>query len=115
MKYESSRFIKTGGMEWEPVNDKLKRKIMGLNDEIMMVLVHFQKGGIGERHAHFHSQTTYVESGTFEVYIYRRILNMEQFAWKKANLLMCSAQLVKIFWKAKQVIQNNLIISNTEQ
>ena len=69
MKYESSRFIKTGGMEWEPVNDKLKRKIMGLNDEIMMVLVHFQKGGIGERHAHFHSQTTYVESGKFEVYI----------------------------------------------
>ena len=33
----------------------------------MMVLVKFEEGGIGAPHSHPHSQTTYVESGEFEV------------------------------------------------
>jgi quercetin dioxygenase-like cupin family protein len=33
----------------------------------MMVLVKFEKGGIGNPHNHQHSQSTYVESGEFEV------------------------------------------------
>jgi len=69
MKYESNKFIVVSGMEWEPVIDKLKRKMMGYNNEIMMVQVHFNKGGIGANHQHSHSQTTYVVSGKFEVNI----------------------------------------------
>lgn len=69
MKYESNKFILVSGMEWEPVVDKLKRKMMGYNDEIMMVQVHFDKDGIGANHQHPHSQTTYVVSGKFEVNI----------------------------------------------
>ena len=45
----------------------LTRKIMGFNNQIMMVEVTFAKGAIGYKHEHFHSQTTYVVSGVFEV------------------------------------------------
>ncbi|GJQ62382.1 MAG: cupin [Melioribacteraceae bacterium] len=69
MKYENEKFTLSGKMEWVPVTKGLKRKIMGYNDEIMMVQVHFEKGGIGVNHQHFHSQTTYVVSGKFEVNI----------------------------------------------
>ncbi|MCF8261179.1 MAG: cupin domain-containing protein [Melioribacteraceae bacterium] len=67
MKYESEIFNIADDMEWESVAPGMKRKILGYNDEIMLVKVHFDKGGIGVRHKHRHSQTTYVESGKFEV------------------------------------------------
>ena len=69
MNKESSLYIVDANLEWEPVNEKMKRKIMGYNKEIMMVKVHFDAGGIGYVHKHVHSQTTYVESGVFEVSI----------------------------------------------
>ena len=69
MKYSSTEYVQTEGMEWEEVAPGMKRKFMGFNDEIMMVKVKFDKGGIGARHAHVHSQTTYVVSGSFEVAI----------------------------------------------
>jgi quercetin dioxygenase-like cupin family protein len=67
MQNQSNIFIKTEPIEWEQVAPGMKRKFMGFDDEIMMVKVHFEKGGIGVRHEHRHSQTTYVESGQFEV------------------------------------------------
>lgn len=67
MKYSSTEYIQTKGLEWEEVAPGMKRKFMGYDDEIMMVKVKFDKGGIGARHAHIHSQTTYVVSGEFEV------------------------------------------------
>jgi len=67
MKNQSEIFIKTEPIEWEQVAPGMKRKFMGFDDEIMMVKVHFDKGGIGARHEHKHSQTTYVVSGKFEV------------------------------------------------
>jgi len=33
------------------------------------VRVWFQEGAVGEVHNHFHSQSTYVESGKFEVFV----------------------------------------------
>ncbi|MCL4120826.1 UNVERIFIED_CONTAM: hypothetical protein GTU68_006140 [Idotea baltica] len=56
-------------MEWEQISEKVKRKIMSYDQSLMLVKVHFQEGGIGPMHEHFHSQTTYVESGAFEVTI----------------------------------------------
>lgn len=61
--------IEDNSIEWEKIDDKSKRKIMCYDDKIMMVKVYFQKGGIGPVHKHHHSQTTYIESGVFEVEI----------------------------------------------
>lgn len=69
MKIESEIFNKINLIEWETVTDKIQRKIMGYNNELMMVQVKFEKGGIGVRHEHHHSQTTYVARGKFEVTI----------------------------------------------
>ncbi len=65
----SEKFIQGKNIEWESVGESVKRKIMGYDDKIMLVNVHFEKGGIGTIHEHYHSQVTYVESGVFEVTI----------------------------------------------
>src|SRR5690606_15263109 len=65
----SKEFLKGNDMEWEIVGEGVKRKIMGYDDKIMLVKVHFQKGGIGVMHEHYHSQVTYVVDGEFEVTI----------------------------------------------
>lgn len=65
----SSKFTVGNEMEWEVVGEGVKRKIMGYDDKIMLVKVHFDKGGIGPMHEHYHSQVTYVESGSFDVTI----------------------------------------------
>ncbi len=62
----SKEFILDEDLEWEMVNEGVKRKIMGYDDKIMLVKVHFNEGGIGYKHEHYHSQVTYVESGEFE-------------------------------------------------
>ena len=69
MKYQSEALIKSSHQEWELVAPGISRKITGYNDKIMMVLVKFDKGGVGAPHSHPHSQSTYVESGVFEVQI----------------------------------------------
>ncbi|MEL4308652.1 cupin domain-containing protein [Joostella sp. CR20] len=65
----SEKFIKGASLEWEEVAPGVKRKIMGYDDKIMLVKVHFDKGGIGSMHEHYHSQVTYVVSGKFELTI----------------------------------------------
>ena len=62
-------FIKDGLVEWQQVNEHIRRKIMSYDKNLMLVKVEFQKGGVGPIHDHFHSQTTYVESGSFDVTI----------------------------------------------
>jgi len=65
----SKEFLIDADQEWEVVGEGVKRKIMGYDDKIMLVKVHFEKGGIGPMHQHPHSQVTYVESGAFEMTI----------------------------------------------
>jgi quercetin dioxygenase-like cupin family protein len=62
-------FVKTGDMEWETVGDGIERKILGYDDEVMMVHIRFKKDAIGTAHHHVHRQVSYVESGSFEVTI----------------------------------------------
>ena len=69
MKYQSDPMIVSDKIDWEELGGGVKRKIMGYNDNIMMVQVYFQKGSIGAVHQHVHSQTTYVAKGKFEVNI----------------------------------------------
>ena len=69
MQFKSDSLLKSSEQEWEQVAPLIKRKITGYNDDAMMVLVQFEEGGIGEQHSHIHTQSTYLESGSFEVTI----------------------------------------------
>ena len=62
----SKEFLLDKDKERETVGEGVKRKIMGYDDKIMLVKVHFDEGGIGYEHEHYHSQTTYVASGEFD-------------------------------------------------
>ena len=65
----SKEFLFGDEIEWEVIDDKLRRQIMGYDDKIMLVKVEFKAGGVGQLHEHYHSQVTYVESGEFEMTI----------------------------------------------
>ena len=62
-------FFESDRMNWEILDEKVSRQVMGYDDRIMLVKVKFEKGGIGALHKHEHSQTSYVAEGTFEVTI----------------------------------------------
>lgn len=61
--------VEDNELPWEIVDDKIQRKIMSYTDELMLVKVAFQEGGIGAVHKHPHLQISYVASGAFEVTI----------------------------------------------
>ena len=56
-------------LPWEIVDAKVKRKIMSYNEDLMLVKVSFEQGGIGEIHKHPHLQISYIASGIFEITI----------------------------------------------
>ncbi|WP_242092878.1 cupin domain-containing protein [Aestuariivivens sediminicola] len=60
-------FFRQDEMEWEAVEDKIERQIVGYDDTMMMVNVKFEKGGVGSVHHHVHTQSTYISEGKFEV------------------------------------------------
>lgn len=62
-------FIKDKDIPWEQMDTHIKRKIMAYDDNLMVVKVAFEKGGVGNLHQHYHSQITHVQSGSFEVEI----------------------------------------------
>mgnify|MGYP005872612971 CR=1 FL=1 len=62
-------FFKQSEVKTEELGGGIRRKIYGTNENIMMVIVEFDKGAIGTAHAHPHSQVTYVHKGSFEVTI----------------------------------------------
>lgn len=52
------------------LDDKVARKILGTGGSLMMVEVHFEKGGIGAVHRHeIHEQVSYIVKGSFEVIV----------------------------------------------
>jgi len=69
MKTRSKDFVFDREIQWEIPGEGLRRKILAYDGQIMMVRVHFDKNAVGSRHAHYHSQATYVVSGKFEVNI----------------------------------------------
>jgi quercetin dioxygenase-like cupin family protein len=62
-------FIEDDQVAWEEIDPGVRRKIMAYNDDLMMVKVQFDKGGVGSPHHHSHSQISHVESGQFEIEI----------------------------------------------
>src|SRR5690625_3784192 len=64
---KSEPFIPVDQIEWESAGEGIQRKILGYDDELMSVLVRFEKGAVGALHHHSHRQVSYVESGRCEV------------------------------------------------
>jgi len=62
-------FIEDGFVPWEEIDQGVRRKVMAYDDNLMVVKVQFDKGGIGIVHRHNNSQITHVESGQFEIEI----------------------------------------------
>lgn len=69
MKAESEIFLFGDQVETEEFQPGMSRQILGYNHEIMIVKVYFKAGSEGYQHEHRHSQSTYIESGVFDVTI----------------------------------------------
>ncbi|MEL7197800.1 MAG: cupin domain-containing protein [Pseudomonadota bacterium] len=66
---QSPPFVVAKDTAKEDLGDGITRQILGYGPDIMIVRVCFEKGSVGQVHAHPHSQSSYVESGSFEVFI----------------------------------------------
>jgi quercetin dioxygenase-like cupin family protein len=69
MKLFENQFINDNDIPWEDLGGGVKRKVMSYDQNVMMVKVAFETGGIGALHSHYHTQMSYVESGSFEMTI----------------------------------------------
>lgn len=69
MKTRSANYLVSKEIPWETVGEGVSRQILGYDGQLMLVKVRFEKGAIGYVHEHYHSQSTYVVSGKFEVMI----------------------------------------------
>lgn len=65
----SGNIILDSETQWKDLGEGVQRKILGYDNQIMMVSVKFEKGAIGSEHRHFHTQTTYCTRGKFEFMI----------------------------------------------
>lgn len=89
MKRNSEKYILTNNMKWEELGGGVSRKILGYDNQIMMVQVKFEKGAIGSPHHHFHTQTTYCAAGKFEFEIEgeKQIVNAGDGVYIRPNLV----------------------------
>lgn len=69
MNLKDKQFSTDSEQDWEDLGGGLKRKIMSYDDNIMLVKVSFEKGGVGTLHQHHHTQMSYIDSGVFEITI----------------------------------------------
>lgn len=69
MSTRSENFIMAHDMAWEDLGGGLQRQILGFDGQLMLVKIKFEVGSIGYIHQHYHSQSSYVVSGKFEVEI----------------------------------------------
>lgn len=62
-------FVFNDEIEWEQVSEGVRRKLMAYDKDLMLLVVEFKKGSIGYVHKHYHTQISYIISGSFEVNI----------------------------------------------
>ena len=67
--WKEKAFIASDEIEWQQLGSGVERKILGYDDQLMMVLIRFEKGAVGSLHRHVHRQVSYVALGEFEVTI----------------------------------------------
>lgn len=102
-------FIISAQIEWDKVDNGVERKIIGYDDEVMMVCVRFEKGAIGSLHHHVHRQISYVQAGSFEVTIdgRKKVLNQGDCFFVAPDLVhgvlaLEEGMLVDVFTPARQ-------------
>lgn len=66
---QSKEFLLHKEIAVETVGNGVTRQILGYNSQILLAKITFQKGSVGDVHQHPHVQTSYIESGKFEVMI----------------------------------------------
>ena len=62
----NNSFLYNNEVEFEILDGGVKRKVLAYGDELMTVEVHFEKGAMGAKHSHPHTQLTYILEGKFE-------------------------------------------------
>ena len=70
----TTAFVNDASIEWEEVAPGMRRKIMAYDNRVMLVKVDFEEGAIGALHNHYHTQISYVDSGSFNVEIDGKIV-----------------------------------------
>ena len=66
---QSGAFVKASDVAIEDLGNGITRQILSYGPDIMNCRLWFQSGSAGDIHDHFHSQTTYIESGRFLAHI----------------------------------------------
>ena len=64
---QSELFMNSPRSEAEDLGNGMHRKLLGYDKNLMLAKVWFDKGAVGEVHAHPHTQVAYVVEGKFEV------------------------------------------------
>ena len=59
------------------LGDGIRRQLLGFEPSLLVARVWFEKGAVGEIHAHPHAQMTYVESGIFEYRVGDEVRRLE--------------------------------------
>ncbi|MEI7472116.1 MAG: cupin domain-containing protein [Chitinophagaceae bacterium] len=82
-------FIEDSSIKWEQMDSSIKRKVMAWNENLMLVKVKFDKGGVGALHQHHHSQISHIESGKFEIEIggVKKVLSAGDVFYIPSNIL----------------------------
>ncbi|WP_029903756.1 cupin domain-containing protein [Prevotella sp. 10(H)] len=75
---QSKEFLLQKDITTEILGNGVSRQILGYNEDIMLVKVNFEKGSIGDIHNHKHVQSSYIESGEFEVTIGDEMRKLKQ-------------------------------------
>ena len=68
---ESELFVQSELVTRDSVGEGVCRSILGYDSALMMTHVTLRKGAVTPLHHHPHRQVSYVESGSFEVFIGR--------------------------------------------
>jgi quercetin dioxygenase-like cupin family protein len=60
-------FVSQDEIEWEIIDNGVRRKILSYDENLMVAVSEFKKGAIGVVHTHPHRQVTFISKGRFEV------------------------------------------------
>jgi quercetin dioxygenase-like cupin family protein len=82
-------FVENASIEWEQLDENVRRKIMAYNNSLMLVKVEFKSGGVGVVHKHTQTQISHVDSGVFEIEIdgVKKILKQGDAFFIPSNVL----------------------------
>ncbi len=69
MQIFEKTLVQDDELPWQELGGGLRRKVMSYSNDLMLVKVAFESGGIGTMHHHKHLQMSYVAKGKFEVVI----------------------------------------------